>query len=153
MTVFTLFRKAFSDHIPRADSEKKQERYQTLSTGRTEAIARSVLSQRVVKQGSGFVVVRYLVNLHNYGASGATWYERVTFTTRTIDNEDGSRSSLYDTISFEVLGDLDQQAPLTQAQRSLLFLLDTGTADRSPDTSMPRRTERTTFWPICPRRV
>ena len=66
-----------SDHIPRADEDKKQHKYHTLSTGRTEAIARRVLSQRVVDRGHGFIDVRYLVNLDNYGPGGEEWYERV----------------------------------------------------------------------------
>ena len=117
-----------SDHIPRKAEESSQGSYHTLSTGRTEAIARRVLSQKIVGRGPGFIIVQYMVNLDNYGAAGRTWWERVSFTTKDFVNVDGSRTTVYDKISFEEATDFAAKAKLKQEDRALLFVLEVNEA-------------------------
>ncbi len=99
-----------------------------MSTGRTEAIARRVLSQKIVGRGPGFIIVQYMVNLDNYGAAGRTWWERVSFTTKDFVNVDGSRTTVYDKISFEEAADFAAKAKLKQEDRALLFVLEVNEA-------------------------
>lgn len=96
-----------------------------------------------VERGPGFIDVRHLVNLDNYGPGGEEWHERVSFSMKTIERADGSSATVFDTISFEVLSDYKDGHPPTQKHRTLRFLLTNGNATTAEiadhlDTSQSR---------------